>query len=102
MEKLEHYQPKRIPSEQQTAMISVVVPVYNVAEYLEKSVESILGQTYQNLEIILVEDGSADESLAICKNMRLWIPGSGCLGRIQTKGWAVRATAAWRWRPETI
>lgn len=46
----------------ETALISVIVPVYNVAQYLEKSIASIQQQTYQNLEIILVDDGATDES----------------------------------------
>ena len=40
--------------------ISVIVPVYNVERYLDKCIESIIGQTYKNLEIILVDDGSTD------------------------------------------
>ena len=47
-------------------LISVIVPVYNVEKYLPKCVDSILGQTYENLEIILVEDGTKDNSGAIC------------------------------------
>lgn len=43
-------------------LISVIVPCYNVMEYLPKCVESILSQTYKNLEIILVDDGSTDSS----------------------------------------
>ena len=39
-------------------LISVIVPVYKVEEYLDRCVQSIVGQTYQNLEIILVDDGS--------------------------------------------
>ena len=46
--------------------ISVVVPVYNVEEYLARCVDSILAQTYEKLEIILVDDGSQDNSGAIC------------------------------------
>ena len=42
--------------------VSVVVPVYNVEKYLEKCLESIVEQTYQNIEIILVDDGSTDKS----------------------------------------
>lgn len=47
-------------------LISVIIPVYNVKEYLERSVESVLEQTYQNLEIILVDDGSTDGSADMC------------------------------------
>lgn len=46
--------------------ISIIVPVYNVEEYLEKCIESLIGQTYKNLEIILVDDGSEDKSGEIC------------------------------------
>ena len=44
------------------AKISVIVPVYNVEPYLARCVDSILAQTYDNLEIILVNDGSRDAS----------------------------------------
>lgn len=47
-------------------MISVIVPVYNVEQYLDKCIQSICGQTYRDLEIILVDDGSADQSGEIC------------------------------------
>lgn len=47
--------------------ISVIVPVYNKKEYLPECIESILGQTYQNIELILVDDGSADGSDQICE-----------------------------------
>ncbi len=46
--------------------ISVIVPIYKVEPYLRKSLDSIVGQTYQNLEIILVDDGSPDGCGAIC------------------------------------
>ena len=49
--------------------ISIVVPVYNAEAYLEKSIGSLLNQTYQNLEIILVNDGSKDESGRICDKL---------------------------------
>lgn len=48
-------------------LISIVVPIYNVQKYLEKCIKSIIKQTYENLEIILVNDGSTDNSLDICK-----------------------------------
>lgn len=49
--------------------ISVVVPVYNVEKYIEKCLNSILNQTYKNLEIIIVDDGSKDNSIEICKKV---------------------------------
>lgn len=48
-------------------MISVIVPVYNVEEYLEECLESIRKQTYQDIEVILVNDGSTDNSKEICE-----------------------------------
>lgn len=47
-------------------MISVIVPVYKVEQYLPKCVDSIINQTYQDIEIILVDDGSPDNCPAIC------------------------------------
>lgn len=47
-------------------LISVIVPVYKVEKYLNTCVQSIVNQTYQNLEIILVDDGSPDQCPAIC------------------------------------
>lgn len=46
--------------------ISVIVPIFNVSKYLEKSIKSILNQSYSDLEIILVDDGSTDDSGSIC------------------------------------
>ena len=48
-------------------LISIIVPFYNVEDYLERCLDSIVNQTYKNLEIILVNDGSTDSSLDICK-----------------------------------
>ena len=52
-------------------LISVVVPCYNVEKYLEKCVQSIVCQTYTNLEIILVDDGSKDSTPELCDKLAL-------------------------------
>lgn len=46
--------------------ISIIVPVYNVEKYLRKAIKSTLDQTYKNLQIILIDDGSTDNSGNIC------------------------------------
>lgn len=46
--------------------ISVIIPIYNVQRYLKESIESVLTQTYSDLQIILIDDGSTDQSGAIC------------------------------------
>lgn len=49
------------------ALVSVIIPVYNVEEYVAECLESVMKQSYHNLEIILVNDGSTDSSDAICR-----------------------------------
>lgn len=47
--------------------VSIIVPIYNMERYLEQCIQSLLNQTYKNIEIILVNDGSSDKSAFICK-----------------------------------
>ncbi len=53
-------------SDEQSELLSVIVPIYNIAPYMERGVSSLCNQTYRNLEIILVDDGSTDESGTRC------------------------------------
>mgnify|MGYP002997493299 CR=1 FL=1 len=48
--------------------ISVIIPVYNTEKYLKECVESVLAQTYHNLEILLINDGATDSSPQICES----------------------------------
>lgn len=52
-------------------LISVIIPIYNVAPYLEKCVHSVLNQSYKNLEIILVDDGSTDGCSKLCDKFEM-------------------------------
>ena len=47
--------------------ISIIVPIYNAEQFLEKCLNSLINQTYQNLEIVCINDGSKDKSLSILK-----------------------------------
>lgn len=68
-----------------TAKISVIVPVYKVEPYLDKCISSIVNQTYKNLEIILVDDGSPDNCPAMCD---AWAE------KIAVFGYSIRGTKA--------
>lgn len=51
------------------ALVSIVIPVYNTAQYLKKCVQSVLDQTYPHFEVILVDDGSTDDSPQLCDTL---------------------------------
>ena len=46
--------------------ISIIVPIYNIKKYLKKCLNSIINQSYQNLEILLIDDGSTDNCSILC------------------------------------
>ena len=48
-------------------LVSIIVPVYNTQDYIAKCLESILSQTYTNIEVVIIDDGSEDDSYKICK-----------------------------------
>lgn len=61
---------KEINSNNETIFFSIIVPVYNVEHYLDQCLESILTQNYSNFEVLLINDGSKDSSLEICKKYK--------------------------------
>ncbi len=71
-------------------LLSVIVPVYNAQEFLPDCIESILSQTYQNIQVVLVDDGSTDSSGKICdsyqkKDSRIRVIHKENEGPIQTR-----------------
>lgn len=48
-------------------LVSIIIPVYNLADYLPQCLDSVQGQSYENIQVLLVNDGSTDASLAICR-----------------------------------
>ena len=63
------YHPSKIELYNQNDLLSVIVAAYNIEEYIEKGVKSICDQTYRNLEIIVVDDGSTDRTGDICERL---------------------------------
>ena len=53
----------------QNIKISVILPIYNAQDYLKECVDSVMNQTYSNLQVILVNDGSSDNSWKICQEL---------------------------------
>ena len=60
-------------------MVSIIVPIYNREKYLKRCIDSIVAQTYSDLEIILVDDGSTDSSSQICDEYAAMMSTSGNL-----------------------
>lgn len=54
-------------SQDKTKLVSIIIPVYNAKIYLKKCLNSLINQTYRNIEILLIDDGSSDESLSVCQ-----------------------------------
>lgn len=76
-------------------LISIIIPVYNVEKYLARCLESVINQSYTNLEILLINDGSTDSSLQICekyaeKDSRIKIFSHKNQGLAYTRGWGIQ------------
>lgn len=90
-------------------LVSVIIPVYKVEKYLPMCVDSVLNQTYQNLEVILVDDGSPDNCPAICddyaqkdKRIRVIHQKNAGLSRARKPDWtSAQATISPLWTATT-
>ncbi|WP_158904643.1 glycosyltransferase, partial [Burkholderia sp. L27(2015)] len=73
-------------------LVSIVVPIYNAARYIDETVQSLLAQTYSNLEVILLDDGSTDETLTLLQAYadRCIVDSHFNMGQAATlnRGWA--------------
>ena len=74
-------------------LVSVIVPVYKVEPYLDRCVASILAQTYPNLEVILVDDGSPDNCPALCD---AWAQRDARIRVIHKKNAVIMSTSSLR------
>lgn len=66
MKIINNYSVNLIPTDRQDKTISVCIVIYNIAEYLDRAIQSAINQTYKNLEILLIDDGSTDGCDQIC------------------------------------
>ena len=85
----------------QNDKVSVISPVYNVEKHLEKCLDSVLGQTHRNLEVLLVDDGSRDRSGEICDAYASRDDRIVCVHQ-ENGGVSKARIAGLPWRPETI
>ena len=51
-----------------TPLVSIIIPCYNTEKFISKALTSIQNQSYQNIEVIIIDDGSTDNSVIICEN----------------------------------
>ena len=79
----------------QKGLVTVIVPAFNSEKYIEKCLSSILRQTYQNLEVIVVDDGSTDRTTGIVRRFAEGDPRVSCCAR-KTRGHQQHETMGWR------
>lgn len=81
------------------SLVSVIVPIYNASPYLEQCLDSIVEQTHKNLKIILLNDGSTDNSLATIQRCAAQDKRIKIIDKHKTKATTPPATAAWPRQP---
>ena len=81
-----------------SALISVIVPVYNFEDCIRRCVDSILGQTYRDIELILVDDGSKDRSGAICDEYKTLDDRVKVVHKENGGGRPRQGLTGWSWR----
>lgn len=94
MKVLDNYRYQPINLQEQNETISVIIPAYNVREWISNAVESVLSQTYKNLEVILIDDASDDGTAEVCdqyalKDDRVYVihnSATGGVGEARNKG----------------
>lgn len=82
-------------------LITVIIPVYKVEEYLEKCVQAVCRQTYKNLEILLVDDGSPDRCPEMCDAFALQDDRIRVIHK-KTVVYPVPEMLRWMWHEENI
>ena len=70
MENIEKYLLSNVSKIYEKPLVSVIMPIYNRSSTIERAINSVLNQSYKNLELILIDDGSTDETLSIVKNIK--------------------------------
>ena len=76
----------KIPKIEQLPMISVIVPAYNIEDYLSKCLDSILIQSYKNMEIVIIDDGSTDGTAQIADSYQVKYPDKVVCLHLQNGG----------------
>lgn len=85
-----------------TPKISIIIPVYNVEDYLRPCLDSMIDQTVKEIEIICVDDGSTDGSGTLCNQYRAQFPAMVRVLHQKIRASARRATLECRWQGESI
>lgn len=83
------------------ADISIIVPVYNVEKYIRRCIESLIAQTFESIEVLLIDDGSKDSSGAICDEYALKDARVKVIHK-KMAALALHGMSGWIMRPEHI